>query len=235
MIEDALNSTKVNEPVKKDIIIEFDKKRSDYADMLKGILSICNQSDAADFNKKVHINRYDEIKVRDNKSQISENIFEVVIGLPEEMKWCEEVSSYHGLHFCMLGKTAHIYVDETPSSKKEIVAFLNYAAVIDDDFSKRKSKRSQGGMASSSIALWNPSNKKQSFKEQFNEEELEKYLDIPTFFSKVGKKISSFFRRVFRKIGFARQDEILNQKYQILIKDFYIHYLQMLIGELDAK
>lgn len=47
MVEDILNSTKVEEPVKKEIIIEFDKERSDYADMLKGILSICNQSDAA--------------------------------------------------------------------------------------------------------------------------------------------------------------------------------------------
>ena len=61
MIEDVLNSSKgVKEPPKKkDIIIEFDQARSDYADMLKGILSICNQSDAADFNKKIHINRYD--------------------------------------------------------------------------------------------------------------------------------------------------------------------------------
>ncbi len=57
MVEDMLNSTEGNKHVKKEIIIEFDEDRSDYADMLKGILSISNQSDAADFNKKGHINR----------------------------------------------------------------------------------------------------------------------------------------------------------------------------------
>lgn len=235
MVEDILNSTKVKEPVKKDIIIEFDKDRSDYADMLKGILSICNQSDAADFNKKVHLNRYDEIKVRDNKSSISENIYEIVIGLPDKMDWCEEVNSYHGLHFCMMGKTAHIYVDESHTGKKEIVDFLKYAAVVNDDFAKLKSKRSNGGMTSHSITLWNPSNEVKSFKKQLNEAAFEKYLDVPRLFKMAGKKIGSFFKFIFRSMGFGRQNEILKQKYQTLIKDFYIHYMPMLIGELDAK
>jgi len=236
MVEDVLNSSKrTNEsPKEKDIIIEFDKERSDYADMLKGILSICNQSDAADFNKKVHINRYDEIKVRDNKSSISENIYEVVIGLPEKMDWCEEVNSYHGLHFCMMGKTAHIYVEETHTGKKEIVEFLKFAALVNEDFAKLKNKRSKAGMTSHSIPLWNPSSEV-SFKKQLNEEAFEKYLDLPKFFKMAGKKIVSFFKVVFRSMGFGRQSEILKQKYQILIKDFYIHYLPMLIGELDAK
>ena len=235
MVEDVLNSTKVKEPVKKDIIIEFDKDRSDYADMLKGILSICNQSDAADFNKKVHINRYDEIKVRDNKSTISENIYEIVIGLPDKMDWCEEVSSYHGLHFCMMGKTAHIYVDESHTGKKEIVEFLKYAVVVNNDFAKLKSKRSSGGMTSHYITFWNPSKEEKSFKKQFNEAAYDDYLDVPGLFKKLGKKIGSFFKSIFRSIGFGRQNEILKQKYQTLIKDFYIHYMPMLIGELDAK
>ena len=236
MIEDVLNSSKgVKEPPKKkDIIIEFDQARSDYADMLKGILSICNQSDAADFNKKIHINRYDEIRIRDNKSSISENIYEVVIGLPDKMDWCEEVNSYHGLHFCMMGKTAHIYVEEAHTGKKEILDFLKFAAVVNDDFAKLKSKRSNGGMTSHSIALWNPS-KEMSFKEQLNEEEFEKYVDVPRFFKLAGKKIGSFFKGIFRAMGFGRQSEILKQKYQILIMDFYIDYLPMLIGEIDAK
>jgi hypothetical protein len=36
-------------------------------------------------------------------------------------------------------------------------------------------------------------------------------------------------------MGFGRQNEIQKKKYEILIKDFYIHYMPMLIGELDAK
>lgn len=235
MVEDALNSTKVEEPVKKDIIIEYDKERSEFADMLKSILSICNQSDAADFNKKVHLNRYDEIKVRDNKSLISENIYEVVIGLPGKMDWCEEVNSYHGLHFCMMGKTAHIYVEESHTGKKEFVDFHKYAALVNNDFAKLKSKRSNGGMTGHSVALWNPSNEVKSFKKQLNEEAFEKYLDVPQFFKMAGKKIGSFFKGIFQSMGFGRQSGILKQKYQILIKDFYIHYLPMLIGELDAK
>jgi hypothetical protein len=235
MVEDILNSTKVEEPVKKEIIIEFDKERSDYADMLKGILSICNQSDAADFNKKVHINRYDEIKVRDNKSSISENIYEIVIGLPDKMDWCEEVNSYHGLHFCMMGKTAHIFVEETHTDKNDIIKFLKYETVVNDDFAKLKSKRSSGGMSGSSISLWNPSADVRSFKEQLNEEAFDKYLDVPRLFKLAGKKIGSIFKTVFRSMGFGRQNEIQKKKYEILIKDFYIHYMPMLIGELDAK
>ena len=235
MIEDALNSAKVKEPVKKDIIIEFDKYRSEYADMLKGILSICNHSDAADFNKKVHINRYDEIKVRDNKCSISENIYEVVIGLPDEMDWCDEVNSYLGLHFCMMGKTAHIYVEETHTSKKEYEYFLKYAAVVNDDFFSLRSKRSNGGIKNYSIALWNPSDEDKSFKDQFNKRKFERYIDLPKVFKMVGNAIVTTFKVIFRAIGFGRQSEILKQKYQILIKDFYIHYLPMLIGELDAK
>ena len=235
MVEDILNSTKVEEPVKKEIIIEFDEKRSEYADMLKGILSICNQSDAADFNKKVHINRYDKIRVSDNKSSISENIYEIVIGLPNEMDWCEEVNSYHGLHFCMMGKTAHIFVEETHTGKKEIVDFFKYADVVNDDFEKLKSRRSNGGMTSHSITLWNPSNEVKSFKKQRNEAAFEKYYDVPQFFNKAGKTIGSIFKRIYRAMGFGRQSEIIKQKYQILIKDFYIHYMPMLIGELDAK
>ena len=236
MIEDVLNSSKgANEPpMKKEIIIEFDDGRSEYADMLKGILSICNQSDAADFNKKVHINRYDKYEVKHNLSSISENIYEILIGLPDKMGWCEEVNSYHGLHFCMMGKTAHIYVEETHTEKKELVEFLKYASVINADFDKLKSKRSNGGMKSHSISLWNPS-KELSFKKQLNEEAFEKYLDLPRFFKMAGKKVGSLFKFIFRSMGFGRQSKILEQKYEILIKDFYIHYLPMLIGELDEK
>lgn len=236
MIEEVLNSSKGTDAPskKKDIIIEFDKARSDYADMLKGIMSICNKSDAADFNKKVHINRFDEIKVKDNKWSISENIYEIVIGLPEKMDWCEEINTYHGLHFCMMGKTAHIYVEETHSDKKKTVEFQKYATIVNNDFANLTKKRSNGGMASYSIALWTPSNE-MSFKERFNEEAFERYLDVPRFFKMAGEKIGSFFKRISRAMGFGRQSAILKQKYQILIKDFYIHYLPMLIGELDAK
>ena len=235
MLEDNLNPLK-KEVIKKDIIIEYDKERSDYADMLKSIISICNDSDAAEFNKKIHINRYDEIKVRDNKNQISENIYEIVIGLPNEMDWCEEVSSYHGLHFCMEGKTAHIFVDETHSDKKEIVEFFSYASIVNEEFKKRKKERSPEGIVGCSIALWKPSTEKSSFKNQLDSKALGKYLDVPKFFRKVvGSNVRSFFRSIYRGLGFGRQNDILRQKYKVLIKDFYIHYLPMLIGELNAK
>ena len=135
----------------------------------------------------------------------------------------------------MMGKTAHIYVDESHTGKKEIVDFLKYAAIVNDDFAKLKSKRSNGGMTSHSITLWNPSNEEKSFKKQLNEAAFEKYLDVPRLFKMAGKKIGSFFKFIFRSMGFGRQNEILKQKYQTLIKDFYIHYMPMLIGELDAK
>ena len=89
-------------------------------------------------------------------------------------------------------------------------------------------------MKSHSIVLWNP-DKDLSFKEQLNEEEFEKYVDVPRFFKLAGKKIGSIFKSIFRARGFGRQSEILKEKYETLIKDFYIHYLPMLIGELDAK
>ena len=236
MIEDALNSNKDKEPVKKDIIIEFDKKRTEYADMLKAILSICNQSDAADFNKKVHINRFDEIKVTDNKSQISEKIYEVLIGLPGEQGWCEEVTSYHGLHFCMLGKNAHIYVDETHTDQKAEKAFIEYANQINKDFEKLKKNRSQEGFCGCSIVFWKPSSEEnKSFKTQFNEVACVRYVDFPKYIKKIAYGIAWPFRQLYRLMGFGRQTDILNLKYQTLIKDFYIHYLPMLIGELDAK
>lgn len=163
MIEDNLNSSK-KETLKNDIIIEYDKERTDYADMLKSIISICNDSDASEFNKKIHINRYDEIKVRDNKNQISENIYEIVIGLPDEMNWCEEVSSYHGLHFCMEGKTSHIYIDEIHNTKSEIKEFEKYATNVEAEFKMRKTKKSVEGMDGYAITLWKPSSEKNHSK-----------------------------------------------------------------------
>ena len=204
MVEDVLNSSNgANEPLKKkEIIIQFDKERSDYADMLKGILSICNQSDAGEFNKKIHINRYDEIKAKDNKSSFSENIYEIIIGFPDKMDWCEKVNSYHGLNFCMMGKTAHIYVEETHAGKKEIMDFLKYADVVNNDFAKLKKKCSNDGMAGHSTALWNPS-KDQTFKEQINEEAFDKYLDVPQFFKIAGRKSAHFSTVYFEEWDLA--------------------------------
>ncbi len=235
MIEEALNSTQTTESPKKEIIIEFDENRSDYADMLKGILSICNNSDAADLNKKIHINRYDMIKVRDNKSQISENIYEIVIGFPNSMDWCEEVVNYHGLHICMMGKTAHLYVDETHSDKKEIKEFLKFSALVENDFNKFKSRRSVEGMTGMSATIWNPSIALASFKSQLNEDAIDRYLDVPMYFKWWFGKIASVFKTIFRALGFGRQNEVIKQKYKTLIKNFYVFYLPMFIGELDAK
>lgn len=234
MIEDNLNSSK-KETLKNDIIIEYDKERTDYADMLKSIISICNDSDASEFNKKIHINRYDEIKVRDNKNQISENIYEIVIGLPDEMNWCEEVSSYHGLHFCMEGKTSHIYIDEIHNTKSEIKEFEKYATNVEAEFKMRKTKKSVEGMDGYAITLWKPSSEKKSFKEQFDKETFEKYLDVPRPFHWIGRKIKSWARTGWRSMGFGRQKDLRKRKYRILIKDFYLHYLPMLIGEADAR
>ena len=119
--------------------------------------------------------------------------------------------------------------------KNDIIKFLKYETVVNDDFAKLKSKRSSGGMSGSSISLWNPSADVRSFKEQLNEEAFDKYLDVPRLFKLAGKKIGSIFKTVFRSMGFGRQNEIQKKKYEILIKDFYIHYMPMLIGELDAK
>lgn len=236
MVEEMLNSSKgKQEPTKKNIIIWFDDKTSDYADMLKGVLSICEPSDAADFNKKIHINRYDLVMNRDNKASISENIYEIFIGQPGKMDWCKEVYSNHGLHFCMMGKTAHIYVDESHTGKKELIKFAKYSALIEKDYEKLVSQRSEGGMTSHSIVLWNPSDEEKTFQEQFNEEAMDNYVDVPQFFKSTGKKIGAFFKSIFRLMGFGRQSEIIKKKYQTLIKDFYIHYLPMLIGELNAK
>lgn len=234
MLEDKLNSSK-KEISKRDIIIEYDKDRTDYADMLKSIISICNDSDASEFNKKIHINRYDEIKVRDNKNQISENIYEIVIGLPDEMDWCEEVSSYHGLHFCMEGKTAHVYVDEIHYSKSEIKEFEKYATNVEAEFKIRKTKRSEKGMGSCAMMFWNPSTGDKSFKEQFNKKALDRYLDVPWLFHWIGRNVRSGVRWAVRAIGLGRQNDLRKRKYKILIKDFYLHYLPMLIGEADAR
>lgn len=234
MIEDCLNSSK-KEPLKRDIIIEYDKERTDYADMLKSIISICNDSDAADFNKKLHINRYDEIKTRDNKNQFSENIFEIVIGLPNKMEWCEEVSTYHGLHFCMVGKTAHLYVDEIHYSKSEIKEFEKYGSNVEVKYKMRTTKRSKEGMCGLAMTLWKPSSENKSFKEQFDKEAFEKYLDVPWLFHWIGRNVKSAFRWVVRGIGLGRQNELIKKKYRILIKDFYLHYLPMLIGASDER
>lgn len=234
MLEDNLNSSK-KETLKKDIIIEYDKDRADYADMLKSIISICNDSDAADFNKKIHINRYDEIKVRDNKNQFSENIFEIVIGLPDKMEWCEEVTSYYGLHFCMVGKTVHIYVDEIHYKQSEIKEFEKYASNIETEYVMRKTKKSEEGIKSSAMKFWDPSTEKKSFKEQFDEEEFKKYVDLFWPLHWLGRQIKSGFRWVIRGIGLSQQNDILKRKYRILIKNFYLHYLPMLIGEADAR
>jgi hypothetical protein len=235
MLEDNLNPSK-KETLKKDIIIQYDKERADYADMLKSIVSICdNNSDAADFNKKIHVNRYDEIKIRDNKNQISENIYEIVIGLPNKMDWCKEVSTYFGLHFCWLGKTAHIYVDEMHYYKSDIEEFEKYAARIETDFDLRTTKRSEKGMRGCAMVLWKPSAEGESVKEQFDYEAFERYVDIPGLFHRIFVGIGSFLRKVVRKIGFSRQNDIIKNRYKILIKDFYLHYLPVLIGEADAR
>lgn len=214
--------------LKNDIIIEYDDKRSDYADMLKSILSICNKSDAADFNKKIHINRFDKVKVRDNKPQISEKIYEIIIGFPKEMEWCEEVNSYHGLHFCLMGKTAHIYVDEVHTNKESIIKLYNYKKCVDSDFKKLTTTSSSAGMTKRAIILWKSHSEG---NERQNENDNDNYTDIPGFFAKIVKSIKAGFIDVFRKIGFYRQKDIMKIKYQTLIKDFYIHYLPLLIGE----
>ena len=235
MIDELLNPYKGDEPLKqKDIIIEYDKKRSDYADMLKAILSICKKSDAGDFNKKIHINRFDEIKTRDNKPQISEKIYEIVIGFPSQMTWCEEVHSICGLHFCMMGKTAHLFVDETHSDKNDIKVFLKYAGKVDKDFINVTNKRTQGGIGTTAGVLWNVSSGS-TFATSFSKVNFEKYIDIPKYLKAIGRVIKHGILWVPRKLGFFRQNDIIKQKYETLIKDFYIHYLPMLLGEVNAK
>ena len=215
MIDELLNPYKGDEPLKqKDIIIEYDKKRSDYADMLKAILSICKKSDAGDFNKKIHINRFDEIKTRDNKPQISEKIYEIVIGFPSQMTWCEEVHSI--------------------SDKNDIKVFLKYAGKVDKDFINVTNKRTQGGIGTTAGVLWNVSSGS-TFATSFSKVNFEKYIDIPKYLKAIGRVIKHGILWVPRKLGFFRQNDIIKQKYETLIKDFYIHYLPMLLGEVNAK
>lgn len=235
MISEQLNS-KVDKPFeKKDIIIEYDKGCAQYSDMLKAILSICNESDAAEFNKKIHVNRYDLIKVKDNKVGFSENIYELVIGLPNEMKWCEEVSSYYGLHICMVGKTAHIYVENVHTDKDSMKKFLEYASRIESEYKKIIKVKTTEGIGRFSVALWCPVEGK-TFAHQWNNKEYEdRYIDVPKAFKIVGNAIATAFKWAIRKLGFLRQRDILDYKYKILIKDFYLHYFPMFIGVLNGQ
>ncbi len=232
MIEEALNSSVGKEELKKkDIIIWFDSNTSDYADMLKSILSICEPSDAADFNKKVHINRYDLVVNRDNKASISENIYEIFIGQPDKMGWCPEIRSYHGLHYCREGKTAHIYVEGTQTGRKELAESRKFSRVISSVFEECKLDRN----ASATINHASTSPKNNMLKGKIDDADNEKYVDLPEIFKNAGSKVGSAFKKVFRSIGFARQKNILDLKYQILIKDFYLNYMPELIGEKGAK
>ena len=233
MVEDVLNSSKgANEPPKKkDIIIWFDSDTSDYADMLKSILSICEPSDAADFNKKVHINRYDLAINRDNKASISENIYEIFIGQPDKMGWCPEIRSYYGLHYCREGKTAHIYVEGTHTGRKELAEFRKFSRTINSVFDECKFDKN----GSAKINHVKSSPKNNMIKGKIDDADNEKYIDVPEFFKNVGNKIGSAFKGAFRFVGFARQKEILDLKYRILIKDFYLNFMPELIGEKGAK
>ncbi len=232
MVEDILNSSVGKEDLKKkDIIIWFDSNTSDYADMLKSILSICEPSDAADFNKKVHINRYDLAIKRDNKASISENIYEIFIGQPDKMGWCPEIKSYYGLHYCREGKTAHIYVEGTHTGRKELAEFRKFSRTINSVFEECKFDKN----ASANINHANSSPKNNMLKGKIDDADNENYIDVPEFFKNVGNKIGSAFKGAFRYVGFARQKEILDLKYRILIKDFYLNFMPELIGEKGAK
>lgn len=226
MLEDRLNSSK-KETSKKDIIIQFDKARAEFADMLKSIISICNNnSDAANFNKKIHVNLYDETKVRDNKNQISENIYEIIIGYPDDKDWCkEQTTPRFGMHVCWVGKTAHIYVEEKHYEKKEIKEFHKYATMVNEEFKEYIIDPNQNDYQESSFALQKP-------KGQPDEDG---YWDVPKIFNKVRHGIAHPFKWAYSKLGFGKQHKVLRQKYQILIMDFYLNYMPKYIGVIDAR